>query len=273
MASAEAQVYALVDAGNKGGHKMFFVLFSYYDLNDNCVKLKTIDNLDCLGDGEANAAAVWKAVQRLGCKLLGTGTDNAGDVLTTMIAELRKLSPTSLNSTGCLLHVYNIILNNAYMAAFGDEEWGVPGSLRRGFMVAYLIEKFPDEWRSFCVDHGLEAHLVASASKGRWWSMLQSNGDIDRQKDSLIEFFTIMSNTQATTSVFRDLFKTVAAWLENPKINADSTMVTCFCNAWWSNAMSLCQRPDPSMSHLDTRNQLGGFAAMRMTRRDRASVI
>ena len=54
---------------------------------------------------------------------------------------------------------------NAYHAVFGKEEQGIISALRIGFMVNYLMAKYPDEWKAYCVkhDHPEIAYLMAGA--------------------------------------------------------------------------------------------------------------
>ena len=70
---------------------MLFTLFSYYNFERGCVEFKTVDNLDCVGDGKTNAAAVLASLERVNSHLLGTATDNAGDVLVAVRATEGRL--------------------------------------------------------------------------------------------------------------------------------------------------------------------------------------
>ena len=45
---------------------------------------------------------------------------------------------------GCVLHILNLILMNAYHSTFAPEEMGVPGALRTSFVASYLVHKFPE---------------------------------------------------------------------------------------------------------------------------------
>jgi len=260
-------VFGLCDAGNKKSKKMLFEMFSFWDFVKKCVQLKQISNFDCGGNGIANAAAMDASVERFDTHLLGTCTDSAGDVINTMVEELRKKYP-GMSASACMLHVLNIILMNGYVVAFGDEEMGVAGALRRGFLTSYLVRKFPKEWKDFCTKKGdAEAPIPASASKGRWWSIVASHGDIKMSKARLVEFFTEMSNRLSADSTFRDLFKVAACWLEQPKIDADAELIDCFTTAWWSPAMLKCQQFAESMKDLDTKDRLGGFTSQHQARR------
>jgi len=46
-------------------------------------------------------------------------------------------------AVGCVLHILNLILMNAYHSTFGHEEMGVPSALRTSFVASYLVHKFP----------------------------------------------------------------------------------------------------------------------------------
>jgi hypothetical protein len=47
-------------------------------------------------------------------------------------------------AVGCVLHILNLILMNAYHSTFGHEEMGVPSALRTSFIISYLVHKFPE---------------------------------------------------------------------------------------------------------------------------------
>ena len=47
-------------------------------------------------------------------------------------------------AVGCVLHILNLILMNAYHSTFAPEEMGVPSALRTSFIISYLVHKFPE---------------------------------------------------------------------------------------------------------------------------------
>ena len=133
--------YEVADAGNKKGIKMNFESVAFFDFDIKCVDFQFANNNNDGGGGKESAIAVQKTAGRFRTRAIGSGTDSAGDVLVTMVKEMRAICPGFV-AAACFLHVLNAILMNSYMESFGDEMMGIPGALRRGFLTAYLIDKF-----------------------------------------------------------------------------------------------------------------------------------
>ena len=86
------------------------------------------------------------------------------------------------------------MLNSAYKTAFGDEKMGVCGALRLGFMVHYLMEKYPEEWAQFVSEQSPEGKIIMAygASLGRWWSIAKLFDNIITHKEMYYNFMEYM---------------------------------------------------------------------------------
>ena len=73
-------------------------------------------------------------------ELYGLGSDSAVNMSKTLVAKCRERWP-GFKFAPCWLHVLNLILMNAFFAAFGDEARGECSALRVAFMVNYLLDK------------------------------------------------------------------------------------------------------------------------------------
>jgi hypothetical protein len=100
------------------------------------------------GGGEHIADVVIANFTDLGVPCAGQATDNASDVSVTC-AKVLKLKYLGFVANGCVLHVNNLTLMNAYHSTFGFEEMGVCSALRVGYIMNYLmgLEGHLDRWK------------------------------------------------------------------------------------------------------------------------------
>lgn len=113
---------------------------------------------------------------------------------------------------------------DAYHSNFGKEHEGEPSALRASFMVNYLMKKYEDSWKGYCVDILKKpeiAHMMAGASKGRWWSVILGFGDAYIHRSAISDSCNRQAAQQGSSSgdiptfynTFGPLFETTAAWL------------------------------------------------------------
>jgi len=267
-------VYSCIDGGNKQGRKFEFQLEAGWDPALRRIVQRTTDMTESGGDGKAHADAVDTTQARLGLLReavhhVGSCTDSASDVLKGYVEEERKKNK-SFVGVGCMLHIMNLILMNAYHMAFGEEKMGTPSALRTSYMVSYLIDKFYDDFAKYCDDNNRVdmKHHVAQGSKNRWWSVTQAFGDILHDPQFYSDFMMDQANRLKTTSTYTPLFKEVAGWLANTKVLADLTFVQTFCSYFWNDAMLFLQDRARWMAEesLEEQYQLSGYRADEMTR-------
>ena len=131
-------MFSVNDAGNSGKRKITYRLLVGYDHVDNCIKQVLGGADEIAAGGEHIADAVTDDLELLGNPdVAGSCTDSALDVISSFVKHMKDKNPGFL-AVGCLLHIMNLVLMNAYLATFGDEEMGVNSALRIGFMSNYL---------------------------------------------------------------------------------------------------------------------------------------
>jgi hypothetical protein len=267
-------VYAQFDAGNKGGREWLWQVFSFWNPTEKCVCRWYADAMVTGKLGDEVADEVFECAKSRNVSLLGSTTDSASNVINGVVTSLRegkvgkRESIKSFVAAGCLLHILNLVLMNGFVGAYGDETMNVVSPLRVGYMVAYLVGKFSEEFREWCLKNGHEdAYLPAQAWKGRWWSVMRSFNDIERGRELYCKFFCHMANSLDTTSSYQPLFKDVAAWLKNPVCRASMLFVSAFCEAFWNDEFTYCQDIDDNMAHLPARQRMAGHRAHRYTRK------
>ena len=84
------------------------------------------------------------------------------------------VSHTDFDALGCILHILNLMLQGGYQSAFGGPKMNVMSAVRLGFMLHYLMDKYPNEWKEFLKGLSVEALMAVGASLGRWWSIIMS---------------------------------------------------------------------------------------------------
>jgi hypothetical protein len=267
-------VYAQFDAGNKGGREWLWQVFSFWNPTEKCVCRWYADAMVTGKVGDEVADEVLESAKSRNVSLLGSTTDSASNVINGVVTSLRegkdgkRESLKSFVAAGCLLHILNLVLMNGFIGAYGDETMNVVSPLRVGYMVAYLVGKFSEEFREWCLKNGHEdAYLPAQAWKGRWWSVMRSFNDIERGRELYCKFFCYMANSLDTTSSYQPLFKDVASWLKNPVCRASMLFVSAFCEAFWNDEFTYCQDIDDNMAHLPARQRMAGHRAHRYTRK------
>lgn len=197
-------------------------------------------------------------------KWAGSCTDSAAVVLSGVAAEMEK-DWAEFIAGGCVLHILNLILCNSYIAAFGEEEWGVCSALRLGFMVNYMMTKLPDfrdSYYRFCDSNGHHdaKYVCPGASTTRWWSIVAAFGSIYRHRAVYIAWFNLMASGNDSPT-FQPLFADIAKWLRVEKCIADIAFVLDFNDAWWVAEMQFAQGIGPWQAPLGRADQLAGFRA------------
>ena len=261
--------YMLNDHGNKKGREMLVELFAFWSKKEKKLKVVFADNGVTDKSSAAVKARMMKTMRRMGIKtLLGTCTDSAANAISGLVNELLPHFP-GMNTTGCLLHIINLILMNAYFAGFGDEERGENSALRLAFMVPYLVNMYWEEFVSWASVHrvGEKMHHCAKGEEGRWWSIIVGFGDVLRSRELYSDFFRYQTDCNKSTSAYTPLLKETAAWLRNPKAELDMTFVHAFCMSFYAPAMSFLQSVDEyQLEHPLDKDKHAGFRAARMTR-------
>ena len=172
-------------------------------------------------------------------------------------------------SIGCLLHILQLLMMGAIVAAFGEQVKcsdkkvaGENGVFRIGFMTHYLIALAPDKWRDWANENGHEsiAFLPTGASEGRWWSCTEALQDVSVNKSAYAAFFTYMASAGSPT--YDPLYQEVSGWLMNTKLHVDMEYVLAHSAAWWNGYFQWVQSAPPWMiEELPLHQQLGGFRA------------
>ena len=240
-------VFSVNDAGNTGKRKVTYRLLVGYDHKDDCVKQVTAGADEVAAGGEHIADAVTDDLELLGNpEVVGSCTDSALDVISKFVEFMTSKHPGFL-AVGCLLHIMNLVLMNAYLATFGDEEMGVNSALRIGFMCHYLQSLFPDHWRDFCAAHPEYNdidYICTGASKGRWWSVIRSFGDVFTNRVAYSEWALEIANHKKG-SAYEECAADLSAWLQNQKALADLAFVRGFCLWFWNDEMAFLQGIGP----------------------------
>ena len=126
-------VFALTDDGNKGDHKNTYNLLTGYCPTEK--RIKKFNSSAALSGGKSAdiAQSIKDDGARLGVRAFGGScTDSAAAVLCGVVSEMQK-DWADFIAVGCVLHILNLVLCNAYLAAFGGDEWGVLSALRLGY--------------------------------------------------------------------------------------------------------------------------------------------
>ena len=181
--------FVATDAGNKGDHKWQVEIASTYSHKMGCVIERDIgcNCVDGLASGEAVAKSICASGERVGIgkRWRGACIDNAQDMITTFVTAMSTFF-FGFIGCGCVLHILNLILVNAYIDAFGDEAMGVCSALRVGFMVHYLQSKFKHHWKQYTNRFAPTSKMCHGASKNRWWSIVAAFGDIIRDLRTIV---------------------------------------------------------------------------------------
>ena len=255
--------FIVSDDGNSANNKNTYNIICGY-LQGKILKINA-SGAPSGSDAAAIAGSIKADGRRLGVrKWAGSCTDSAAVVLSGVAAEMAK-DWAEFISGGCVLHILNLILCNSYIAAFGDEEWGVCSALRLGFMVHYMMTKLPDfkdSYYRFCDDKGYHGakYVCPGASTTRWWSIVSAFGSIYRHRTVYIEWFDLMAAGNDSPT-FQPLFVEIAKWLRVEKCIADIAFVLDFNDAWWVGEMNFAQGIGPWQSGVQRADQLAGFRA------------
>lgn len=163
---------------------------------------------------------------------------------------------------GCVLHILNLILMNAYHSTFGKEEMGKPSALRASFMVNYLMGKYSADWKKFCTATSRPeiSFMMAGASKGRWWSVIKGFGDVYHNRSPLSDW-CLKEAQDSKSATYGPLFEETAAWLVNAKVVANLAFVLAFNVVWWEPQMTFAQGIGPWQSDLPLAKQRAGYRA------------
>ena len=255
--------FIVSDDGNSANNKNTYNIICGY-LQGKILKINA-SGAPSGSDAAAIAGSIKADGRRLGVrKWAGSCTDSAAVVLSGVAAEMAK-DWAEFISGGCVLHILNLILCNSYIAAFGDEEWGVCSALRLGFMVHYMMTKLPDfkdSYYRFCDERGYHdaKYVCPGASTTRWWSIVSAFGSIYRHRTVYTEWFDLMAAGE-DSATFQPLFAEIATWLRVEKCIADIAFVLDFNDAWWVGEMNFAQGIGPWQSGVQRADQLAGFRA------------
>ena len=240
-------VFSVNDAGNSGKRKITYRLLVGYDHVDNCIKQVLGGADEIAAGGEHIADAVTDDLELLGNPdVAGSCTDSALDVISAFVKHMKDKNPGFL-AVGCLLHIMNLVLMNAYLATFGDEEMGVNSALRIGFMSNYLQALFPDHWKDFCKAHpqyNNSGYICTGASKGRWWSVIRSFGDVFTNRELYSKWAKDLASYKRGTA-YEGCATDLASWLLNKKALTDLAFVRGFCLWFWTDEMTFLQGVGP----------------------------
>ena len=256
-------VFVVSDDGNKGAKKNTYNILAGYCPIDKYIKEINSSASRSGGKSAAIAQSLKDDGARLGVRLFaGSCTDSAAAVLCGVVAEMQR-DWADFVAVGCVLHILNLVLCNAYLAAFGADAMGVLSALRLGFMVNYMMTKCPEFRESFlrfCEKNGYHEakHICAGASTTRWWSIVASFGDIYRHLEVYRAWFEFMAAGNESQT-FQPLFVEVATWLRNDKVMTDIAFILDFNDAWWVPEMDFAQGLAPWQRSLDRENQHGGY--------------
>ena len=256
--------FVITDAGAAGKKKETYVIFSGFDHIDGCVVEEVAGGEPISGGGKKTAELVKEKAAQISLDLAGSATDNASDVIKTFVAEMQS-SFDFFVAVGCTLHILNLVLMNAYHSTFGFEEMGVCSALRCGYIINYLmsLEGNLDAWKKWARDNGHEAiaYKACGASKSRWWSVVQSFGDVYRNREAYSDWCIFMANGAKSTSSYKAIFEEAATWLQNQKVTADLAFVLGFNIAFWDPEMKFCQGIGPWQKDLPAVKQKAGYRA------------
>jgi len=211
---------------------------------------KSVSTERLTGGGENIADVVIANFTELGVPCASQATDNACDVSVTC-AKVLKLKYVGFVRNGCVLHVNNLTLMNAYHATFGYEEMGVCSALRVGYIMNYLmgLEGHLDRWKVplsclyvMCIssliffyqvwanENGFEniAFKACGASKGRWWSVVQSFSDVYLHRAAYRGWCEHMAKALGTSCTYQHIYVETTSWLQNDKVICDLSFVLAF---------------------------------------------
>ena len=241
-------VFSINDAGNNGKHKLTYRLLVGYDHIDNCIfcNLGGADEIDGGGDNIGKAVIGDLKLYREP-DIKGSCTDSASDVISGFVKYMEPRYPGFIG-VGCTLHIMNLVLVNAYVAAFGDEDMEKNSALRLGFLVSYLQNKFPEHWKNFCEENPQYDinYKCAAAVKTRWWSVMKSFGDILKNLGAYSEWSKeLREDCAAKNNNYFDPSDKLSVWIRNPKVQADLAFVHCFCRWFWNGEMTFLQGIGP----------------------------
>jgi hypothetical protein len=196
LESSVDEVFSVCDGGNTGDKKYNFSKIAGYDHGKGCIMQKMIGLGATEGGGEAIARSIQADGHRAGIVIFGgCTTDNASEMKSGFVRAMTEKNEFFV-FVGCSLHILNLVLMNAYFEAYGPSEWSVPSAFRVSFMVCYLQKKFLAEWHEWCSadpDRASVAFLAAQGAATRWWSVVESFGDVDRNAKFYSAWFLWMA--------------------------------------------------------------------------------
>ena len=112
-------------------------------------------------------------------------------------------------------------------------------------------------------ENGFEsiAFKACGASKGRWWSVVQSFSDVYLHRAAYRGWCEHMAKALGTSSTYQHIYVETASWLQNDKVICDLSFVLAFHEEWWNNEMLFAQGISVWQKEVPTVHQRAGYRA------------
>ena len=260
----------VADAGSDQERKVLHCGYLHWDPDSRMNRFEYLAGLPNGGTAGENKNAFEHAVKKKNAHADGHAPDSAGDMGTGLLKAIRPTRP-DWHASGCMPHVFSKGSEVAFNEAFGKSKADTPGAQRLLFMVHYLAVHNKQSFYLFCKDkknlNHDEIHVPASGEKGRWWSMFQAAGDIDRSFQLYYGYFIFKANDATESKIYRGLFRPVAKWMVNKKILAQVKFILCFHSAFWQKHFQWFLSAPKWMDNMPSNNRIGGCHAPEMVRR------
>jgi len=83
--------------------------------------------------------------------------------------------------------------------------------------------------------------MAFGASKGRWWSVIQSFGDVYNFRVAYQGWCEWMAKSLGQSCTYQHTFLEAGAWLQNDKVICDLSFMVAFHEDWWNKEMLFAQ--------------------------------